>query len=56
MTSWLEAVDRLAKAGHPETLNAGQRMNTATIPMAEVWLGKVLGDYRLAGLQSYRLR
>ena len=33
---------RLAKAGHPETLNAGLHMITGSIPMIKGMVGKIM--------------
>lgn len=35
---------RLAKAGHPETLNAGLHMITGSIPMVKGMVGKLMED------------
>ena len=47
---------RLAKAGHPETLGAGQTFVNSTLPMVRVSLGKMLresySEDRVAGLQA----
>ena len=55
-----EIVLRLAKAGHPETLSAGQIFVNLTLPMVRVHCGKLLGDAyskdRVAGLQAELMR